>query len=55
MEDLEVREWIAYAILASLVVAAGIGVLIQRRRAYWRRERMAGSSAAKRRELERRR
>lgn len=50
---MEVRELIAYGLLGTLAVSAAIGYLIARRRAHWRRLRMAGSSIAKQRELRR--
>lgn len=55
MEELEVREWIAYGMLASLFAGATVAVLVYRHKAHWRRLRMAGNGKAKRRELQRRR
>lgn len=52
--ELEAREWIAYGILATLFVGAAAAALVYRRKAHWRRLRMAGSGEAKRRELQRR-
>ncbi|WP_423602350.1 hypothetical protein [Sphingomonas sp. MS122] len=55
MADLEVREWIAYGMLATLFAGAAAAALVYRHKAHWRRLRMAGSARAKRRELQRRR
>jgi hypothetical protein len=53
--DLEVREWIAFGIVAALFTGAAVAGLVYRQRAHWRKLRMAGSSEAKRRELQKRR
>jgi hypothetical protein len=53
--DFEVREWIAFGILAIFFAGAAAGGMLHRQRAHWRKLRMAGSSEAKRRELRRRR
>ena len=55
MGEFEVREWIAFGILAALFTGATAAGLVYRQRAHWRKLRMAGSSEAKRRELRRRR
>lgn len=55
MGELELREWIAYGILAAIVTGGAIAALVYRQRAQWRKLRMAGNSEAKRRELQRRR
>jgi hypothetical protein len=53
--EFEAREWIAYGILAALVAGATGAALFYRQKARWRKLRMAGNGAAKRRELRRRR
>lgn len=55
MVEFEARELVAYGILATLVAGAAGAVLIWRHKARWRKLRMAGNGAAKRRELRRRR
>ena len=55
MVEFEAREWIAYGILAVLAVGATGAVLVYRHKARWRKLRMAGNGAAKRREHRRRR
>jgi hypothetical protein len=53
--NFEVREWIAFGLLAAVFAGATAGILVYRHKAHWRKLRMAGSSRAKRRELARRR
>lgn len=50
---MEARELIAYGLLGALALSAVVAYAVARRRAYWRRLRMAGSSVAKQRELRR--
>ena len=53
--EMEVRELVAYGILAVLFAGAAAGLLVYRNKVRWRKLRMAGSAKAKRRELQRRR
>lgn len=55
MGELEVREWIAFGIVVALFTSAAVAGVVYRQRAHWRKLRMAGSSEAKRRELQKRR
>ncbi len=55
MGGLEVREWIAYGLIAVLLVAASGWGVAARKRQRVRKLRLAGDSAVKQAELQRRR
>ena len=54
MLELEPREWVAYGLIAVLLVAGAVGGVIFERKRRWRKLRLAGDGSVKRRETQRR-
>jgi hypothetical protein len=52
--ELEIREWIAYGLIATMLVGGTIGAEIFRRKRRWRKLRLAGDGEVKRRDAQRR-
>lgn len=53
MLELETREWIAYGLIAVMLVAGAVSGAVLKRKRHWRKLRLAGDGEAKRRDTRR--